>query len=644
MTLIYIPKSLPSESAASLLLRASFENGYTSLSSFLNAYGFPVHTKSLNSMLSDQEKFEKIAIKLGICKSNINIIPSIYGPTKRSQRIWKSQPISYQFFCADGSKLCTECINDNGILKTEWLLKHLTCCIIHQKKLITECNYCHHTISANRKKINECYKCNKVFNNQLNENILDNEIQANQWFLEQLSSTNLKLIKSIKNFLSSIQSTYITFKHFAMDEPPILLTYLFFTNQTKAEEVFNKIIYKNRLIGHPKLLLVHFLTSMQQNIQKFALELTKKYSFNYSKFKEIDEDFILTKRTTAILIGANRAKLDENYFSFLKNDDGFSAKKVNSFLLGNLTAPLESQKQDYFYLTLKEASEILGIYYELVGKLFSTDRLIQKKIIYKNNRPYTVLSKDDLIKFNQEYITVNRLAKDLDVLTQYLTAKLNSIGIKPIHGPFIDDVKIDVFRRNDVQHLTQDLIKSIKNHERGFGYKTKKKKKDTNELEVTSLKLKISIKEVKKLVHCKILKSYKRSLLQSFYISEASINYVDNILNSGDYINLNEVPCLLNCPPNWLKKYWIDTNFLNIIDLKIGKYVQKDILTEIKKLKQKYFTGVEASKYLGMSHQHITNLHSQGLIEAYFFGNEKKVRLFLKTDVYALKSKHGFNK
>lgn len=644
MTLIYIPKALPSESAASLLLRASFENGYTSLSSFLNAYGFPVHTKSLNSMLSDQEKFEKIAIKLGICKSNINIIPSLYGPTKRSQRLWKSQPISYQFFCADGSKLCTECINDNGILKTGWLLKHLTCCIIHQTKLMTECNYCHHTISANRKKIDECYKCSKVFKNNSHEKILESEIQANQWFLEQLSSTNLELIKSIKIFLSSIQSTYITFKHFAIDEPPILLTYLFFTNQTKAEQIFNKIIYKNRLIGHPKLLLVHFLTSMQKNIQKFAIELTKKTSFNYSKFKEIDEDFILTKRTTAILIGANRAKLDENYFSFLKNDDGFSAKRVNSFLLGNLTAPLESLKQDSVYLTLKEASEILGIYYELAGNLFSTDRLIQKKKIYKNNRPYTVLSKDELVKFNQEYITVNRLAKDLGVLTQYLTAKLNSIGIKPKHGPFIDDVKIDVFRRKDIQHLTQDLIKSIKNYERGFGDKAYMNQKDTNELEVTSLKLKISIKEVKKLIHCKILKSYKRSLLQSFYISEASINYVDNILNSGDYINLNEVPCLLNCPPNWLKKYWIDTNFLNIIDLKIGKYVQKDILTEIKKLKQKYFTGVEASKYLGMSHQHITNLHSQGLIEAYFFGNENKVRLFLKTDVYALKSKHGFNK
>ncbi|GEM_PF-3535528 len=644
MTLLYIPKSLPSESAASLLLRASFENGYTSLASFLNAYGFPVHTNSLNSMLSDQEKFEKIVIKLGICKSNISIIPSMYGPTKRSQRVWKAHPISYQFFCADGSKLCTECIKENGILRTEWLLKHLTCCIIHQTKFITECNYCCHAINANRKKIDECYKCNKVFNNQSHVDIFEHEIEANKWFLEQLSSTNLELIKSIKIFLSSIQSTYITFKHFAIDEPPILLTYLFFTNQNKAEEIFNKIIYKNRLIGHPKLILVHFLTSIQKNIQKFALELTKKYSFNYSKFKEIDEDFILTKRTTAILISANRAKLDENYFSFLKNDDGFSAKKVNSFLLGNLTAHLESQKQDSLYLTLKEASEILGIYYELASKLFSTDRLIQKQIIYKNNRPYTVLSKDDLIKFNHEYITVNRLAKDLDVLTQYLTAKLSSIGIKPIHGPFIDDVKIDVFRRNDIQHLTQDLIKSIKNYERGFGYKTFMNQKDTNELEVTSLKLKISIKEVKKLIHYKILKSYKRSLLQSFYISEASINYVDNILNSGDYINLTEVPCLLNCPPNWLKKYWIDTNFLNIIDLKIGKYVHKDILTEIKNLKEKYFTGVEASKYLGMPHQHITNLHSQGLIEAYFFGNEKKVRLFLKTDVYTLKSKYGFNK
>ncbi|SSQ11727.1 Uncharacterised protein [Acinetobacter baumannii] len=44
MTLIYIPSPLPNESAASLLLRASYNNGYRSLSSFLNAYGFVAQT------------------------------------------------------------------------------------------------------------------------------------------------------------------------------------------------------------------------------------------------------------------------------------------------------------------------------------------------------------------------------------------------------------------------------------------------------------------------------------------------------------------------------------------------------------------------------------------------------------------------
>lgn len=642
MTLIYIPSPLPEETAASLLLRASYNNGYRALSSFLNAYGFPVHTKSLNSMLADQKKFGEIIKKLGIPKSSVEMIPATFGPTKASQRIWYGKPISYHFFCADGTKLCPECVKDLGILKKEWLLKHITCCTQHQLNLITECSFCHQPISSNRKKIDECYKCQKIFNHNSSKKLLQYEVEANQWFLDQLSSDNLDLIRSIKIFLSAIQATYRTFKTFVMDEPSILLTYLFFSNQSKAEEVFIKIINNNKSCGHPKLLLIHFLTSMHRKIYEFANNILKNYNFNSSDFETLKDDFILTKRTTAILINANRAKLDEDYFSFLKNENSFSAKKVNNFLLGTLTAPLHSVNLNKNYLTLKEASLVLGIYYELTTKLFSTDTLIKKEIIYKNNRPYTVLNRLSLIKFNQEYITVNRLAKDLKVLTQYLTAKLNSIGIQPVHGPFIDDVKIDVFRRKDTLHLNKDIINSITNYDRSFGHKTYMNNRDNAELESTALKLKISVSKVKKLIKHKILKTYKHSPLQSFYISKHSIKYVDKIINSGEYIDLNDVYSLINCPPNWLKKYWIDTKFLKVIDLKIGSYIQKDILINIKKLKEEYFTGVEASKYLGMPHQHITNLQSQGLIKAYYFGKDKKIRLFLKKDVYSIKNQHGF--
>ena len=641
MTLLYIPSPLPDESAASLLLRSSYNNGYKTLSSFLNSYGFPVHTQSLNSMLFDPKKFKKIIHKLGIVESSVEMIPIIYGSTKASPRIWYGKPISYQFFCADGIKLCPECIKISEILRKDWLLKHLTCCTYHKVKLISQCSYCHHPISSNRKRINECYKCQKVFCSPSLEKPADEEILANIWFTEILLSNNLFLIKSIKVFITALQHTINTFKSMVIDYSIITLAYLFFNNKLELESIIFKIIYSNKNLGHPRILLIHLLSSANYDIQKFTSDFFKKYSFDNLKFEEISKDFILTKRTAAILLGANKSKLNENYFLFLKNEEGFSAKKLNSFLLGNLSPLPHHEIQHTNYLTLKEASIFLGIYYELTIKLFSTDTLIKKEIFYKKNRPYLGINRLSLIKFNKEFITVNRIAKDLKVLTQYLAEKLGCIGIKPVHGPFIDDVKIYVFRRKDIQHLTKNLINSIDNHDRKFGHKTYMYKRNKEELKNTALKLEISISEVKKLIKYKILTSYKRSLLQSFYISEESINYVDNILNSGDYINLSAVYSLLNCPPNWLKKYWIDTKFLEVIDLRIGKYVQRDALTNIKILKEQYFTGVEASKFLGMPHQHITNLQSQGLIQAFYFGTENKIRLFLKKDVYSIKNQQG---
>ena len=165
--------------------------------------------------------------------------------------------------------------------------------------------------------------------------------------------------------------------------------------------------------------------------------------------------------------------------------------------------------------------------------------------------------------------------------------------------------------------------------------------RDNGEMNKVASLLNISIKDVKKLIKNEILKSYKRSLLQSFYISEESINEVNEIINSGKFISLKNVPALIECPPNWLKRYWIDTKYLEIIDLKIDKYVSYSDINNINNLRTDYFTGVEASRYLNMPHQHITNLHTQGLVKAYYFGQEEKIRLFLKNDIYALKEKYG---
>ena len=111
----------------------------------------------------------------------------------------------------------------------------------------------------------------------------------------------------------------------------------------------------------------------------------KKYTFNGSDFETLKDDFVLTKRTTAILINANRAKLDADNFSFLKDEYGFSAKKVNTYLLDVLHPDQIDERVEEEYLTLKEASEVLGIYYELTSKLFSTNRILTKKALYTTN-------------------------------------------------------------------------------------------------------------------------------------------------------------------------------------------------------------------------------------------------------------------
>lgn len=89
---------------------------------------------------------------------------------------------------------------------------------------------------------------------------------------------------------------------------------------------------------------------------------------------------------------------------------------------------------------------------------------------------------------------------------------------------------------------------------------------------------------------------------------------------------------------NWFNQYWCKTGFLDIKDLNYWKLVKKSQLDEIIKLKEEYLTGAEASSMLGMRHSHITNLQTQGLIEAHYFGKtDIKIRLFKKDDINKLK-------
>lgn len=150
--------------------------------------------------------------------------------------------------------------------------------------------------------------------------------------------------------------------------------------------------------------------------------------------------------------------------------------------------------------------------------------------------------------------------------------------------------------------------------------------------------LKISSNKVAVLVHRGILVKDENNPL-SIQIQENSLLNLKNKLNSENYISYVDAAKQLNCPINWIKKYWCDTGFLSIEDLVYWKLIPREELSEVLKLKEVYMTGTEASKLLGMRHSHITNLHKQGLIRPYYLGKtETKIRLFKRDDVICIKN------
>ncbi|WP_228270827.1 hypothetical protein [Acinetobacter junii] len=91
-------------------------------------------------------------------------------------------------------------------------------------------------------------------------------------------------------------------------------------------------------------------------------------------------------------------------------------------------------------------------------------------------------------------------------------------------------------------------------------------------------------------------------------------------LLSENSISTEQAARLLNCSVNWLGEYWCKSGFLTVENLVYWKLVQQKDVEEVLKLKESYMTGAEASKLLGMPHSHITNLHTQGLIQPIYLG------------------------
>lgn len=310
--------------------------------------------------------------------------------------------------------------------------------------------------------------------------------------------------------------------------------------------------------------------------------------------------------------------------------DTYSQPK--SALLTSIEAPADNDS-----MQLKDVAKLLGINYDIARKLAKAGWF---KLESTNEIPQTFkkYSKEKVNEFKENYILVSPLATQLKASPTNLVEKLGALGITPTNGPHIDSTAINVFLKTAVQDVTPDDLIMIK----GYPTRSGRQKNSLNEIshskDYYSLKsaaalLGISPNKVAVLVQKGILIKDKNNPL-SVQIEVSSLFSLKNKLNSEDYISYVDAAKQLNCPMNWMKKYWCNTGFFNIENLTYWKLIKKNELAEVLKLKEEYITGAEASALLGMRHSHITNLQNQELIKPYYFGKtDKKLRLFKKTDV-----------
>jgi len=105
-------------------------------------------------------------------------------------------------------------------------------------------------------------------------------------------------------------------------------------------------------------------------------------------------------------------------------------------------------------LSVHQAAEFLDIYPDAIYQLIKTQHL-KPHSIYKQK---TYIDISQLTTFQENYIFVRELARQLGCNATNLADRLISIGVQPMHGPTVDGGLIYAFRRTD---LTEELLQNL---------------------------------------------------------------------------------------------------------------------------------------------------------------------------------------
>lgn len=564
-------------------------------------------------------------------------------PTYRSPIIIGTIEVPHELVEIELLRYCPICLSEKAYLRKLWTLKPVHACPIHSCLLIYSCPNCKNLLTP-KTGVRNCSSCGfKLDKAPIRE---AKSMESIYWFIDILNHSSKELFKefascwkAFNDFLKSDRSN--------TNENIFSKVYEYFSDPDISALKLSKAINSKSEYSHPRIQLLPFLK--HEKFFKKHIEVTEKNSSEYT----ITQNSIsrrLRNYEIKLILNISRFELekliDSDYLNLGDKElyKGYIASiDVERFLIGafsqaksasvtKIDAPTCSDN-----IPLKDVAKILDINYETTRKLakagwFNLENTLKKPQTLKK------YSKQKVNKFKNNYMLVSPLATQLEVSPTNLVEKLGALGITAAHGPHIDSTAINIFLKTDVQNIKPDALSMIKDYPTRSGRHKNALKDVSQNADYYSLNdsasiLAISSNKVAVLVQKGILRKKENNPLY-IQIEAWSLLNLKNKLLSEEYILYLDAAKLLNCPINWMKKYWVDTGFLNIEDLVYWKLINKNELTEVLSLKEEFITGAEASSLLGMRHSHVTNLQKQGLIKPHYFGKtDKKVRLFKKAEV-----------
>lgn len=491
---------------------------------------------------------------------------------------------------------------------------------------MTKCRHCHALLQDAPK-----IKCSSI--------------RVIRWFVEIFNHDSNEFFKHFTAYWLAILS-FSKLDNSIDIEVALEMTYEYFNAPNQSIDRLSTLVNHRIKLAHPRIQLLPFLKYSRFFKNYAALVEAKCHVYTPSdesctvdiKRAELKLVLDITHKTLDHWIDQDFLKLSESQHYYGSIPSHF----IEEFLIIRQYEPLslKSRMKEILsspkQLDLKEIAQQLDIHYETARKLtnmgwFDLDQLCNDA---KAAKGYSFIK---LENFQNEYILASTLAKKLNLNPTNFVEKLASIGIVPIRGPHIDATPINIYLKRSVNHLRDYDFDEITQ----YPTRTGRPKKDATQLETkqdffslneAAEHLNISPNKVAVLIKKGILIKDTNYPL-SIRIPKVSVLKLKHKLLSENSISTEQAARLLNCSVNWLGKYWCKSGFLAIENLVYWKLVQQKDVNEVLKLKETYMTGTEASKFLGMPHSHITNLHTQGLIQPIYLGTGTPIRLFKRSDV-----------